>query len=172
MLINNTHFSFYFLLLFLLFAAVSSSIGIHCSNCQNPGFTQKCDRICKNCKGLLSYSCKKCDKPFKAFKYVENHLVNICENLTKLVCSYCEYRTPYKASMDLHIQTRHSNDFIPPSLQNCRFCNKKFTSLVHMKRHKKLCGTNQLFQCGICPYSTKYRSALRVHEMRHRQNKI
>ena len=135
------------------------------------------------------YSCLKCKKTFKKYKWCENHKVK-CGSVY-VVCNMCNKRFKSVRYLKVHIKTIH----VKPKIQcdkagcdmkfltesklrahikshdkvECESCGKTFKSKNVLKCHKnKHHGQKQtverIWKCSLCPHSVKSERGLRYHK--------
>ncbi|XP_045781785.1 gastrula zinc finger protein XlCGF26.1-like [Maniola jurtina] len=109
-----------------------------------------------------SFGCTKCDKVFETRPSLRKHMnmIHIFMNMP-YKCAICNMRFKHGTVKDTHMATVHD---IKPVLQQCKACDKTFTTRkwlhLHIKRYHLM---EKPFPCTDCGMNFATRSDLKKH---------
>ena len=112
--------------------------------------------------------CPICEKEFASNFSVVTHLKNVHNPGKKYIkCDKCDFKTPRKGTMMLHITNRHSR----VSLITCHTCGKKIKSFSYQKHLMRHTAPTEVINCEICGKELKSKQ-LKAHiKMVHSERK-
>ena len=77
-------------------------------------------------------------------------------------------KTPLQDNNICKVQgTQQAKSFPVLPLYQCEICNKILANRRGLKQHKKSIHSGIVYSCNACDYSTRYRSQLNRHELKH-----
>ena len=147
------------------------------------------------------YNCPQCDKEYQYLYDLKKHINSDHEGYRINNCPYCEKEYEYSNDLKKHIKADHEEyRFINETLfckqcyysckkgqqlnnhiaakhegkkHNCPQCDKEYTYSNDLKKHIKADHEGyRINKCDKCPYSTKRRWYLKIHEKRRHQVKM
>ncbi|XP_065089884.1 protein suppressor of hairy wing-like [Ochlerotatus camptorhynchus] len=106
--------------------------------------------------------CKLCPKSFKAYEYLEKHLISIHASTDDFSCSQCNAKCPSEKVLNDHMTTHSEGKPF-----SCLKCGKDFTRKYHLERHLNHSGCGEvpkeLLPCEVCGKDFTRLDNLREH---------
>lgn len=56
----------------------------------------------------IRYKCERCHRNYKTKKHLSRHIHVECNKEPKFNCCYCSFKTKYKATLQNHVNRKHS----------------------------------------------------------------
>ena len=118
-------------------------------------------------------ACSHCSCTFENSKILIMHL-NTVHNITRYPCNQCTSTFENQNLLDLHTNSFHHISAATAAPINCKNCQKQFTNSSNLKRHSKICNTNNNnnnginpLQCNQCGKVYRNKFNRKRHELTH-----
>ena len=109
----------------------------------------------------IRYLCNQCDTSLASKEALNKHIKRKHEQGQD--CVLCNYKGTDAVSLRQHVKSKHEGIVYP-----CDKCNKTFTKLGDMRRHKNRMHDNSVpvHPCSLCKFVTIYPECLKKHTKR------
>lgn len=108
---------------------------------------------------LKKYSCSYCYEKFKAKNSLYNHIYAVHQ---KHACEQCNFTHRNEEYVKLHMNTHEGKD---PN--QCRYCDKVFSSKISTIRHMEVHLDSKKYQCDKCGLCFSQTTVLYNHKLQH-----
>ncbi|XP_054287664.1 zinc finger E-box-binding homeobox protein zag-1-like [Macrosteles quadrilineatus] len=118
------------------------------------------------------FQCENCEKVYKHKQNLRKHQRYQCGDKWPFGCSFCDFRTKHKCSLQLHMK-KHPEAHVRALTRRlpvtdgkykCPSCKKAYKHKFILNRHIRYeCGNLRPFACTMCPYSAKQKNTLKAH---------
>ncbi|XP_033210147.1 zinc finger and SCAN domain containing protein 4D-like [Belonocnema kinseyi] len=113
------------------------------------------------------FKCPKCARTYKWRENLRRHKKFECDVMPQFTCTFCSKRFKRKSHMIIHINQMHlkTNPKTIEMNYNCDNCPRSYSSIVSLRRHKRLehAEVKPQFTCDICGHITNSKSDLSRH---------
>ncbi|KAG6444361.1 hypothetical protein O3G_MSEX003310 [Manduca sexta] len=109
----------------------------------------------------IKYHCDKCKREFKYKAHLENHIISV-HSQNGFTCDYCMQSFNDKESLEIH-RDKHKTD----KRHQCEVCKKTFYMLCTLKDHMRTHTGEKPFLCSVCGKGFSQKTNLAQHMRRH-----
>ncbi|XP_077565158.1 zinc finger protein 131-like [Stigmatopora nigra] len=118
-----------------------------------------------------SFRCNKCDRSFKMYYHLKQHLKTHLNLLKKQhVCNHCGKAYTREGALNQHLNTFHfdaeelaQNQKAPKRVHTCEYCKKHFDHFGHYKEHLRKHTGEKPYECPDCHERFARNSTLKCH---------
>lgn len=149
----------------LIIADLHNHLVLYCKKCEETYkkvYGEKLEN-CPTCKERLLNQCIACGKRYKNYCDITMHIKYNCGKPKRFACIACGYEARRKDQLKEHHKSQHQIIKPQPTIR-CRKCEKTFKLERYRRWHEKHeCGSERLWKCKQCDFTTKYQSSLHSH---------
>ena len=116
-------------------------------------------------------SCDQCDFSCYSRDRLKAHKENVHKEDCKYQCHECDYKTPRRPALLLHINSKHLGvKNARPKYARCKICRIRCNSHKLLAKHVEEVHNTTLeeFYCDLCDFKSTYKSSVHIHKkMKH-----